>query len=366
MSRIVKVSNGDYRIQVQAVSPSDTTPTIFLDTGALQGRVVITGNLDVKGSTTTVESQNTTIKDSIITLNKGETSAGVNSLLSPAYQSGIEVDRGTLNNNARWVWDDHNVNWYDNKSAATSNGAWVAYNVTDGTSSAVAEGIKVSKIQPSNGGDLQVDLGGGDGVLRVTHYDVSAGASYASRIQNTDYDTIPNVQYLQLYVASTYSPGSGQGQAIVHSIQDTTSGTTSLINATTNLLTFTVGGTSSTMTSSGLYLGGQLLTYNVQVAGNTTPNTITTIGSGNPKHVVSTNDNLILTSNNTTVEVNGVIQLDNHSVPASSVSGASLIYSGDPGTGVGTPGKTGLYFKNTLTTDELISKNRAVLLSILL
>lgn len=54
------------------------------------GSTVIYGNLTVQGTTTSVESTNTEITDNIITLNNGETGAGVT-----AGYSGILVDRGT-------------------------------------------------------------------------------------------------------------------------------------------------------------------------------------------------------------------------------------------------------------------------------
>ena len=51
MSRIVKVSENNYKLQVQ------TGGVITLDTGNQTGRVVVTGDLAVLGNTTTVESE---------------------------------------------------------------------------------------------------------------------------------------------------------------------------------------------------------------------------------------------------------------------------------------------------------------------
>lgn len=55
--------------------------------------VVIKGNLTVEGVTTTVNSENLSVEDNIITINSGETGNGVSK-----YASGIEIDRGTANN----------------------------------------------------------------------------------------------------------------------------------------------------------------------------------------------------------------------------------------------------------------------------
>jgi len=48
MSRVVNVYNGDYKVAVQDGG------NITLDTGNLEGNVIVTGNLEVKGTTTTV------------------------------------------------------------------------------------------------------------------------------------------------------------------------------------------------------------------------------------------------------------------------------------------------------------------------
>ena len=80
MSKILKVNEGDYRVKV----PSGNS--VILDTGTLTGSVVITGNLDVQGQTTTIESINTTVKDNILVLNNGDT--GTNGI-SPRTVDGV-------------------------------------------------------------------------------------------------------------------------------------------------------------------------------------------------------------------------------------------------------------------------------------
>ena len=58
--------------------------------GTLNGDLVVTGSLTVKGNSTVIEATTVTTKDNIIEINKGETAAGVT-----AGQAGIKVDRGT-------------------------------------------------------------------------------------------------------------------------------------------------------------------------------------------------------------------------------------------------------------------------------
>ncbi len=66
----------------------------------LRPNVVITGDLTVQGETTSVNTTNTEIKDRIVTLNKGETGAGIT-----LDTAGIEIDRGT-EPNALLVFDE--------------------------------------------------------------------------------------------------------------------------------------------------------------------------------------------------------------------------------------------------------------------
>ena len=58
--------------------------------GTLNGDLVVTGSLTVKGNSTVIEATTVTTKDNIIEINKGETAAGVT-----AGQAGLKVDRGT-------------------------------------------------------------------------------------------------------------------------------------------------------------------------------------------------------------------------------------------------------------------------------
>jgi hypothetical protein len=67
--------------------------------------LIVSGDLTVQGSLTSIETTNTAITDNVIVLNKGETGAGVSSTFS-----GFEVDRGT-ESNVSFLWDDVNDRW---------------------------------------------------------------------------------------------------------------------------------------------------------------------------------------------------------------------------------------------------------------
>lgn len=67
--------------------------------------IVVAGNLTVQGTTTTIDTTNTTIKDNLIILNHGELGVGVT-----LGTSGIEIERGDLAN-VTFVWNDAVDKW---------------------------------------------------------------------------------------------------------------------------------------------------------------------------------------------------------------------------------------------------------------
>lgn len=82
--------NGDVEIVALGAGTNDASAD---GTITLRYNVIIPGDLTVQGETTSVETTNTEIKDRIITLNKGESGAGVT-----LNTAGLEIDRGSLDN----------------------------------------------------------------------------------------------------------------------------------------------------------------------------------------------------------------------------------------------------------------------------
>jgi hypothetical protein len=192
MSKVVKVENGNYTIAVQSGG------TITLNTGNETGTTVVTGDLEVKGTTTTVESVNTTIADNILTLNEGELGSGISA--SNGYQAGIEIDRGSLAV-GRWIWDDQ-INW--TMGGDSGSGAWasLAGTGTDFTP------IKIPGVV-GTGSNFFFDTG--SGVLSVTGtsnyeeqiFPYAGGVITGGAI---DDDNIPNTKAVVDYIA--FSLGS--------------------------------------------------------------------------------------------------------------------------------------------------------------
>lgn len=111
---------GDLNIATNVIS-SDVSGDIVIDSGsdsieligdtnvtgnfAVSNDTIIYGNLTVQGTTTSVNSTNTEIADNTITLNQGESGAGISS-----GTSGIEVDRGSLDP-ASWKYSELTNSW---------------------------------------------------------------------------------------------------------------------------------------------------------------------------------------------------------------------------------------------------------------
>jgi hypothetical protein len=314
MSKILKVSESDYRIKV--VSGGNIT----LDTGTNTGVVTITGNLVVQGDYTTINVQDMQIEDNIILLNKGESvsHAGITE-----GTSGLEIDRGSLDN-AQFVWDE-----------SQGSGKFVIQTTNDAHTSTALAGIVVKDISTSAASTyLTFDMQSGPGVLHIAN-----STGYESRV--TDSNDIPNLQYLFDYVAA-----SG-GVAVVDRIFSPAIGdvNTEVQTLTSSIKFYVRGGGSlnqrAQITNTGLDVD------NINLYGNTVSN--------------RTSNNLILSSYNSFVQVSGVLQLQDQG-DQSATGGGTRVYSKSS---VG-PGKTGIYFTNNTTSDELVSKSRAVLLSILL
>ena len=344
MSRILRVDQSNYRIAV------NTGGTITFDTGPTAGTVVITGNLEVKGQTTTVQSSVTTIVDNIIQINYGNTGAGISGALQMPYQSGLQIVRGGLPD-AYLVYDEQVNHWdqtLNSNAGGNLSGSFVlkTYNgLTDGTT-----GLQVNSIGPTANKNLYLDMQAGTGVLRIVN-----SSNYHTRVLNND--DIPNRQFVTNYIATQLSTvGTEKISKLISTVTQsqaiaTTNGIDSYtINSTTGLLVLR-----TQVTSAGLTIFDATGLSGVNIVGNT----ITNSGVGN----------LILTSGNGVVEVKAGVELEVQVTDPASASGKVKFYSKS----AEGPGRTGIYFVSNnaygalaYNQDELVSKNRAVLLSILL
>lgn len=317
MSKVVRVSEGDYKVITQLGG------TITLDTGNQIGSVIITGDLTVRGDTTTVESETLTVKDNIIYLNVGEAGAGVT-----LDYSGIAIERGSLVD-ATILWDE-TITYTD----SLGNSRQGAFTFKEGAQGA---GIQTSTIF-TGGGDLSFNTGAtGTGVLSVSQV-----PNYESRI--TDDDDIPNRKYVQDYVLALIAAAPISGFYRYNGTTKLNTGGQAYDTGAGDVeskIEFEVDGSIRTViNNSGLFVN------NINLFGNK----ITTI-----------NNQLALGANNNLVDVEAVLGLQNQLSAPLSVSGKNIIYS----SATQGPGATGLFFTNTTTSDELISRRRSLVFSMI-
>lgn len=321
MSRVLKVSQSNYRLQTASGG------TITLDTGTDVGTVIVTGDLVVQGETTTINTTNLAIEDNIIVLNKNQTGAGI-TLASPINgQAGVQISRGSRA--AGLFLFDENINHYDYPNTTNVGGTFILK-----TSDGKKAGLQLATIVNDGSSNLVFDMQSSDGVLSVAN-----STNYYQRV--THDNDIPNWRTVTNYVAASngvatvdrmyYPPGAAFG------FED------SKVQAFNTNIQFYVGQQiRATISPVGVSVN------NINLFTDTITNT-----SAN---------NLVLTAINNNVKVDAVLNLSDQSLSPAVVSGVTKLYS----TATVGPGKSGLFFKNVNTSDELVSKNRAVLLSILL
>lgn len=321
MTRIVNVSQSDYRVKVQSGG------TITLDVGVSPGVVVITGDLNVKGTTTTVESTNTTIKDNIITVNYGETNDYVT-----LGTAGLRIDRGDAqnpgNNNDALLIFDESVDHYDPIALTSIPGTFVIKTADDTLS-----GMQVASISTGNN-DLVFDMQNGAYKIRIAN-----SVGYEAYV--TDDNDIPNKKWIEDYVAATggyadvdnfhylLAPFQTRGQAYNNNIQFT------VMNA----------------------LRAQITQYGLNIDS-------TNIYQNEIKTITGSSNNLLLSADTNIVEMDAVFQLNDTGLSPTAITGKTKIYTVDSDSNIHT-GRTGIFFTNLGNSDELVSKNRSLLFSML-
>jgi len=325
--------NGDYNIKAK------DTGTITLQAGDVK----VVGNLTVIGSSSNVNSINLDIKDRIITLNKGESGAGIT-----ATYAGIEIDRGS-SSRAALVFDETNPT-----GIGGSVGTWMIGSGTDPSYGFTDSNLKLRRIltnASTDSGDL-ILIGTGTGVVKV-----SGTTNY--EVQVTDDDDLPNKKYVDDAIQNnpTFQITRLDTRVIIADSAVTpnlssTGGSMAYYNnlgiglpTSESLMSIIIDGT----------IAGQFYSNRASLFGFD-------ISYGTISNGQTTNDNIYIQTNGTgKLQTNYGIQLDNNAVSPAQISGSHVIYS-RPQAG----GNSGLFFVNTENNrDELVSRNRALLFSML-
>ena len=343
MGQFLRV-NGDYNIKTAEGAK------ITLDTGpaASGGSVRVTGDLVVEGETVSVAATNLDVEDNIITLNYGETGVGVT-----LTYSGLEVERGSLSNSSL-LYEETADTWL------------IANNSAPGPFNYDESNLRLRRIytnSTTDDGDLTL-IGTGTGVVKVfgtTNYET----------QVTHDDDLPNKKYVDDAIQNNptfqiVAPQSQDTKVVIADKEITpnlaaTPGSLAYFTATTTHSTYGESAVSIIVDNA---LVGQFYTNrfeigDLEIGGGPDRNEITSRAS-------ITNENIFIRTQGTgKLQTNYAIQLEKTGTAPTYVSDNILLYGDTPGTGT-----SGIWFVNDSAeaakqNGELISKNRALVFSML-
>jgi hypothetical protein len=341
MGQFLRV-NGDYNIR------AGDGAKITLDTGpvASGGSVRVTGNLVVEGETVSVSATDLSIEDNIISLNVGEVGPGVT-----LVYSGIEIDRGNTTsvspqNNASFLYDESTDSWI------------LAHGSAPGPFNFDASSLRLKQIltnATTDSGDLTL-IGTGTGVLKVfgtDNYDIPNKKFVDDAIQNNPTFQIvaPQSQDTKVVIADKEIDAIDPG------------GPGSLAYFTSSTTHSTYGESAVSIVVDGALVGqfytNRFETGDLEIAGGPDRNEITSRAG-------ITNENIYVRTQGTgKLQTNYAMQFEKIGTVPSYVSNNTLLYAAESGAGT-----TGIYFVNdnaevAKQNGELISKNKALVFSML-
>lgn len=413
MGQVLKV-NGDYDIITADAG------TITLNTGFNVGTVRVTGNLIVDGDTLTVSAENLNVQDNVIILNFGETGAGV----SLEY-SGIQIDRGSLPA-ASLLYDETADSWnfsygtpestfsYNNSAIRvqkilTDSDTTLSATGRDGDLNLIGVGSGVVTVIGTLNYENQVTQD--DDIPNKKYVDDAIQNNPTFQIRSPGSGTSGDTRVIALDVSASYPVGTFSPTIGPYSSLPTQSEVAVLVDDRriavfrrntiefTGLTIFTedpsVGDIAAaipgnpdqpisvTSTAPGqsykivnpgntnfIAIGaannniGTIFTASGAGAGTGTVQLISANYEGQGAVVLqsdNTNANIKLETNGTgKVVITYALQLENNNITPAPVSGTTLVYAG-PVAG----GTSGLYTINNNYTDELVLRNRALLLSMI-
>jgi hypothetical protein len=323
MSKYLNVPDGNYKVAVQ------TGGTIYLDTGFETGTVEISGNLLVKGDQTTVNTATLDIEDNIITLNSGETGAGIT-----LNSAGIKIERGSLPDT--FFKYDEDVNGFIAIDSASALMPLATGKIDSRSQNLLLDaGTSTIGVNPTVDYEQKVFTYAG---ATLTGYDAAKA------------DVIPNTQAVVDYVAYNFAnvflSQIGDGDVTKSSIviaDFENSGADSVI-------TFAIDGNTVSQLYADRWEFDDLRF------------------TGSVIDTLSSNEDLVLKSSGTgsiriddTLHLNRVPSDDDASMTPTAPSDGTKIYVANEYTG-----KSGIFFANDQgSRDELVSKNRALLFGML-
>lgn len=348
MGQFLRV-NGDYNIKTPDGSK------IVLDVGT--GDVRVVGNLVVDGEFLNVSVTDLDVQDNIITLNDGETGAGVT-----LDYAGIQIDRGT-SAFTQFLWNENiaapNYRAGDITAAA---GGWQIVSGIYPTFNFTNSRLKVKEIVTDSGtdsGHLML-IGTGTGVVHV-----QGTSNYETQVISFGDDALPNKKYVDDAILNNptfqiRAPESEDTRVII-SDSGVTPGDPGSLGYLASQTGYSSQGTSSVTTIVDGQLVSQAFNNRIEILNFEINNNyeITTKDG-------ITNENIrIVTQGTGKLVTNYAMQIERLASAPSYVSGSTLIYAKTPDLG-----QSGVWFVNdgldsSKRNGELISKNKALLFSMI-
>jgi hypothetical protein len=321
MSKFLKIPNGNYKVEVQQGG------TITLDTGAEQGTVIVTGDLRVQGNTTTVESENLVVRDNIIVVNDGESGAGVTLDIA-----GIRVDRGSYLD-AFLVFDENLTDPVDRVDSTLKPGLFkftLDNNIT--------KGIYINSISTGDE-DLLILTGNGRTitVAGTTNYELNV----------TDDDDIPNKKYVDDAISSSLINATPfqiiQGELTPSRVTVRDTEISAVAESQINFLVNDI--------SIANFYSDRAELSSIKISGTTIESLVS---NQNIELIAQGTGEIVLESEAVSLSLST-------STPAAPAEGIKIYVTNNA------TDDTGIYFvKQDQTRDELISKNRALLYSMVI
>ena len=218
--------------------------TAVVGNATVSGNLAIAGNLSISGSTTIVDTTNLSVKDNIVTVNKGEAGSGVT-----LRYAGVEVDRGDLARQ-RLVWDETAGKWKageTNSEVALATEAYVTsslggkanaattlsgYGITNAYTKTEVDSAVGAKANTSSLATVATSGSYVDLTNKPTLANVATSGSYADLTNKPDTVSLsaPNT-----YTATqTYNGNASAVSAIMVSTAEPVAYSTSAISSTVN------------------------------------------------------------------------------------------------------------------------------------
>ena len=213
---IFKGNDGGSEITALTLDMSDAGKATF------GGAVEITGNLTVNGTTTTVNSTNTTLDDNLLELNSGAT--------SNANDTGIIMERGSTGDNAIVAWDESEDKFVMGTTTATAS---------DTGNLSITTGTLLANIEGNVTGNVTGNVSGSSG--STTGNAATATALATGRTIGMTGDVV--------WTSASFD-GSGNVTGTA-ALQANTVSSTELVSATTLLILDSSGSTVKTIIGAG-------------------------------------------------------------------------------------------------------------------